>query len=88
MEKKTYLLSPQFREIANKTKFWQPVTRDGWIIKFSVNENSNILTLFISQFTGQTIIRYFTHEDDAVKFINFICQKDPTTLLEGDENPA
>lgn len=88
MQKPTQVITQKFREIANNTKFWSPVARDGWLIKFSVNLESNILILFVSQFTGQTIIRYFTHEDDAVKFINFICTKDPTTLLEDDENPA
>jgi hypothetical protein len=88
MEKPTQVITQKFREIANNTKFWSPVARDGWIIKFSVNRESNILLLFVSQFTGQTIIRYFTHEDEAVKFINFICDKDPMSLLEDDENPA
>jgi hypothetical protein len=78
----------KYREILVDTKYWSPVVRNGWIIKFSVYANSNILIFFISQYTGQTIIRYFTHEDDAVKYINFICLKDPTDLLEGDENPA
>lgn len=88
MEKRTQTISEKFRYISNNTKFWSPVARNGWIIKFSVNLESNILIFFISRFTGQTIIRYFTHEDDAVKFINYICEKDATSLLEDDENPA
>jgi hypothetical protein len=83
------LKSKKFVDIASKTKFWSPVMRDGWIIKFSVYDLDKILIFFVSQYTGQTIIRYFADENDAVKFINFICGKDPTEFhLEGDENPV
>lgn len=90
MQRKSYNLetTPKYREIANNIKFWSPVSRNGWIIKFSVYDSTNILLLFTSQHTGQTLIRYFFDENDAVKFINFICMKDSTERLEGDENPA
>jgi hypothetical protein len=90
MQRKSYNLEiPQkYREIANKINFWSPVSRNGWIIKFSVHDNTNILLFFISQHTGQTLIRYFTDENDAVKFINFLCNQDSSERLEGDENPA
>lgn len=28
-------------------------------------------------FTGQTIVRYYDNEDDAVKFINYVIESDP-----------
>jgi hypothetical protein len=34
----------------------------------------------VSKYTGQTFLRYFTEEDDAVKFINMITLLDPTVL--------
>ena len=83
------LKSKKFVDIASKTKFWSPVMRDGWIIKFSVYDLDKILIFFVSQYTGQTIIRFFDDENDAVKVITFICGKDPTEFyLEGDENPV
>jgi hypothetical protein len=59
-------------DIEGKTKFWQPVVKNGWWIKFSTYRDHYILLMFISQYTGQTIIRYFEEEQDAVIFINFV----------------
>jgi hypothetical protein len=79
MQKKYYTpINLKFVETAKKIKFWSPVERNGWIIKFSVNDDSNILIFFLSRITGQLIIRYFENEDNAVKYINFICNKDPS----------
>jgi hypothetical protein len=79
----------KFIAIASNTKFWSPVAREGWIIKFSVHDLHNILLIFISQYTGQTIIRYYNDENDAVKFINFISSKDASEIYyENNENSA
>jgi len=59
-------------DIEGKTKFWQPVVRNGWWIKFSTYRDHFILLMIISEYTGQTIIRYYKEEDEAVAFINFI----------------
>ena len=59
-------------EIEGKTKFWQPVVRNGWWIKFSVYRDHFILLTIISRYTGQTILRYYTSEEEAVAYINFI----------------
>jgi hypothetical protein len=32
-------------------------------------------------FTGQTIVRFFQEEDEAVKFINFIIEQNPAEQL-------
>jgi hypothetical protein len=64
------------QEIQNNTSYFNPVVRNGWVIKFSVYKNSDILLIFASKYTGQTIIRYFTEEDDAVQYINMITAKD------------
>jgi|NOAtaT_7_FD_contig_111_506755_length_609_multi_7_in_0_out_0_3 hypothetical protein len=71
-----------FLQIANNTRSWLPVNRNGWWIKFSTYHSHNILIFFVSQHTGQTIVRYFDNEDDAVKYINYICDLDPTVELE------
>jgi hypothetical protein len=57
---------------------YRPINRNGWWIKFSVMDGENILLVFTSMFTGQTAIRYYTNEDDAVAFINFLTECDPT----------
>lgn len=59
-------------EIESKSKFWQPVVRNGWWIKFSVYRDHYILLMIISRFTGQTVLRYYTSEEEAVAYINFI----------------
>jgi hypothetical protein len=80
--------SKKYLDFSKEIRFWSPVSRDDWIVKFSVRNESEILLIVISQYTGQTIIRYFPNENGAVKYINFITSKDANEFLEGDENPA
>ncbi len=68
--------SKKFIDIALKTKSWQPVARNGWIIKFSVYKDSFVLLTIISQYTGQVIMRHFKDEDDACMFINLVIELD------------
>lgn len=70
------------QEIKSNTTYFQPAVRNGWIIKFSVYKNTEILLMFVSKYTGQTIIRYFPEEDLAVKYINMIISKDPTVKYD------
>jgi hypothetical protein len=72
----------EFLAFAIKTKSWHPVIRNGWIIKFSIYDGSNILINIISQHTGQAIIRYFTSEDTACSFINFVLNMDAEQVIE------
>lgn len=69
-------------DIALKTKSWSPVVRDGWIIKFSIYKDTFILISMLSEYTGQYIVRQFSREDEAVIFINFILELDPTETYE------
>ena len=66
----------KFLETAMRTKSWQPVARNGWIIKFSVYKDSFVLLSIISQYTGQVIMRHFKNEDDACMFINLVIELD------------
>jgi hypothetical protein len=68
------------RDITKSICSWQPVVRNGWVIKFSVYK-TNILLSFTSINTMQTIIRYYNDEDVACEFINFVCHKDPAQKL-------
>jgi hypothetical protein len=78
MEKKTFKLSSPkatlYLDIRNNSKSFNPVVRNGWAIKFSVYREENILLIFTSCFTTQTIVRYFTNEEEAVNCINFITE--------------
>lgn len=65
-------------QLANKIASFHPVNRNGWWIKLSTLKTHNILLVFISMFTGQTIVRFYDNEDDAVKFINQIAESDST----------
>jgi len=67
-----FIPSKTYIEFANNTKFWQPVVKNNWIIKFSVYDDTDVLLTIISKFTGQTIIRHFSNEDEACEFINYI----------------
>ena len=73
-------------EIKNNSRSWSPVHRNGWLIKFSVYKDSNILLLFVSRYTGQTIIRYFSEEDDACNFINYIVSHDAKEYLDHQDS--
>jgi len=74
---------PKLRlEIEAKTKFWYPVSRNGWWIKFSTYRDHYILLMIVSKYTAQTIIRYYEDESEAVAFINFITTCNPNDLIE------
>jgi hypothetical protein len=86
MEKKTFKLSSPramlYLDIKNNYKSFQLIIRNGWAIKFSVYRGENILLVFTSTFTCQTVVRYFTNEDDAVDFINYITAQNPQEEIE------
>jgi hypothetical protein len=65
-----------YQEIEFHSKSWFPVNRNGWWIKFSTTFDTNILLVFTSKYTGQTLIRFFAEENDAVKFINYLIEQD------------
>jgi hypothetical protein len=79
--------SAKFLRFASLLKSWQPVNRNGWWIKFSTHSHHNILLTFVSGHTGQTIIRYFGNEIDAVAYINYIINLDSTEELNQEDLP-
>jgi hypothetical protein len=70
-------LSEKFLDIASKVQSWNPIERNGWAIKFSIFDDKHILLFFVSTYTGQTIIREFESELDAIRFINQVIELDP-----------
>jgi hypothetical protein len=89
MQKKPSItIQQKYSQLKSDLKLWSTVEKDGWYIKFSILRDECVLLIFVSSETSQTIIRYFGNEDEAVKYINFICNKDPGVMLQGDENPA
>lgn len=69
-------------DIENKTKFWNGVVRNGWWIKFSVYSDQFILLMIISRYTGQTLLRYYSDESEAVAFINFVTTCNAHDILQ------
>ena len=69
-------------EVESKSRFYQPVNRNGWWIKFSTYRDHYILLMIVSKYTTQTIIRYYQDEDEAVAFINFITTCNAQDVLE------
>jgi hypothetical protein len=89
MQKKQLITTQEkYNQIKSDLKLWSTVERNGWYIKFSILRDECVLLIFVSGDTYQTIIRYFSNEDDAITYINFICEKNPKIMLQGDENPA
>jgi len=86
MEKKSFKLSSPramlYMDIKNNCKSFQLIIRNGWAIKFSVYRGENILLIFTSTFTCQTVVRYFNNEDEAVDFINYITAQNPQEEIE------
>ena len=84
MQRKSSKVSlPKLRlDIESKTKFWYPVSRNGWWIKFSTYRDHYILLMVVSKYTAQTIIRYYEDESEAVAFINFVTTCNPNDLIE------
>jgi hypothetical protein len=64
-------------DIASKSKSWAPVSKNGWLIKYSIYRDTNILLNVFSTKTNQLIIRHYTNEDDACMFLNYILDLDP-----------
>lgn len=64
-----------YLEMLSKSKSWSPIARNGWVIKFSTI-GDDILLIFFSQYTSQTIIRHFNNEEDAIHFINYMLIRD------------
>ena len=78
-------LSHSFRKIlqldvTRNIQSWSPVIRNNWIIQFSVYKG-NIMLMFTSVITGQTLVRYFNDEDVACMFINFVLSKSPSAEI-------
>jgi hypothetical protein len=69
-------------DIEHKTKFWKPIVKNGWWMKFSTYRDHYILLSVVSTHTCQAIIRYYENEDDAVQFINFITSCDPQSIFQ------
>jgi hypothetical protein len=69
-------------DIEGKTKFWGGVVRNGWWIKFSTYRDHYILLMIVSRYTGQTIIRYYQDEQEAVAFINFVTTCNANDILQ------
>ncbi len=74
--RKTLTASKQFMDVAYRTQSWQPVSRNGWLIKFCIFNGDHIMLIFTSTYTTQTIIREFSDENIACEYINFVIELD------------
>ena len=84
MDKETQ--SVQYRkllkyDVITHTKSWDPVLRNDWMIKFSIYKNF-VMIMFTSIYTGQTVIRYFSDEDLACNYINYMTQQDASVIFQ------
>jgi hypothetical protein len=71
-------------DIIRHIRSWHPVVREYWWIKFS-NYKGNILLFVGSTLTGQLTTQYFTDENLACEYINWVLNQDPTKLLKYED---
>ena len=71
-------------DIIRHIRSWHPVIREYWWIKFS-NYKGNILLFVGSTLTGQLTTQYFTDENLACQYINWVLNQDPTKLLKYED---
>ena len=76
------LRSVLLQDIKSSSRSFSPIIRNGWAIKFSLYLDINILLVFMSMHTGQTIIKYYDNERDAIKYINYVISKDAQETIE------
>ena len=70
-----------YEDIKENINSYHPIIRDSWIIKFS-NYKGNILMFVGSLPTGEMLTKYFSNEDLAVKYINWLLSQDPYLPIE------
>jgi len=75
------IFSRSIAQIKTNLRSWMVSERNGWYIKLSIYKETNILLIFVSKYTSQTLVRFFTCEDEAVEYINFVTEKDPEEFL-------
>ena len=80
--KKEKSMSNNFQEYYSKLNSWKLVQRNGWAIKISIITENSIVILFASQYTGQSILRYCSTEDDALEIINTITARNARELID------
>ena len=51
------------------------IRRGNWHIKTSVLQYQQILIVAINKGTAETVVRYFTDDDSAAEFINYIVER-------------
>jgi hypothetical protein len=59
---------------------FHPVIRNYWWIKFSTYKN-NVLLVIGSTLTGQITVTYYTDEDRACDFVNWVLEQDPAKAV-------
>jgi hypothetical protein len=53
-----------------------PIIKNGWLIKFSLFDKTQVLIIFMSLYTHQVVIRFFDNEEHAANYINFVSSHD------------
>jgi len=66
-----------YDEVSRGLQSFQPVTRNNWVIKFSVY-GGKILVFFHSKLSGQTIVRFFADEKEACAYIHYVITQNPS----------
>ena len=67
-------------DILKELRTFHPVIRNYWWIKFSTYKN-NVLLIIGSTLTGQVTITYYSNEDRACDFVNWVLEQDPSKAV-------
>lgn len=72
----------EFREFSENVNSWKIAQRNGWAIKISTHNDETVMMVFASQYTGQSIIRYCSNQEEAIKIIDYITHKNAREFLD------
>lgn len=74
-------MSKNFVSLNDKLNSWNLAIKNGWAIKISTIENTNILVVVASQYTSQVFMLYCKSEEEACNKITGITKNNARELL-------
>lgn len=72
----------EFQEFSENVNSWNIAQRNGWAIKISTYNDENVMILFASQYTGQSMIMYCSNQEEAIKSIDYVTHKNAREILD------
>ena len=74
-------MTENYTTIKNKLNSWNLAVKNGWAIKISTIDKSNILIVVASQYTSQSFVLYSKSEEEACIKIGNITKNNARELI-------